>query len=84
MPLTQTEKDLQGFAYSKVAILMKDTAQSFEIAGLSGANSLVCLGAVFMKVATQIAVTIGAPKDEFLARVSETFDDATNDERKDR
>lgn len=83
MPLTQTEKDLQGFAYGKIATLMKDTAQSFEIAGLGGANSLVCLGAIFLKIATQIAVTIGAPKHEFLARVSEVFDDVTNDERKD-
>lgn len=84
--LTQTEKDLQVFATEKVAVLMKDVAQSFEIAGLSGASSLICLGAIFLKVATQVAVTIGAPKYDFITRCSKLFDEATddNDERKDR
>lgn len=77
--LTQTEKDLRVFALEKVVTLMKDVAQSFDIAGFNGADSLVCLGAIFLKVATQIAVTVGAPKHDFLARCSNLFDQATND-----
>lgn len=79
--LNQTEKDLQQFAYRKVHTTMKDVVQSFTIAGFHGADALVCLGAIFLKIATQIAVTINVPKHEYLKRCSNLFDQLTEDER---
>jgi len=82
MPLTQLQRDLQGFAENKLYNLIRDTTQAFEIAGRQR-DAMACLVAMFMKAAAMIVVQVyGAdPKQRqaFLDAAARMFDGETED-----
>jgi hypothetical protein len=73
MALSELQRDLQGYAETKLYHLIKDTIQAFEIAG-QRRDAMVCLCAMFLKAAAMIAAESKRPKAEFMRAAGAVFD----------
>lgn len=80
--ITPAERDLRNYATQKTYQLMRDVAQSYEIAGLSNELAAACLGALFLRLSATFAVAYHLNQEDFLTAAAESYNKALETEQK--